>query len=431
MSNKKLHIIYVVEDGITTLCCGVGTIAHHFVCAFHEIAEKSLIHGIKLRLSIITLAASSSSVGVRADLREQAQVTCTAFQGKLYLIEPVVNSNFEYFDFSVWEKYNEQANDIIVNISKNTEDAILVIANDTIFAKTRYVNSNVVNVWIPHSLSSVHAQSYVDNIKRLGWESQEVQTIQKSPNCYIGYISQFAKLEIERTFSLGEGCLVPCLNGFYFPNIQKYEKSQIEIESMLKQRGIPTDREIIFSFGRADEYKGLDIALRVMILAAEKYDYQGVLIASIFSQEAVVSSVQEQLKNLSKKHNSDVLLFFSYEFELPKYILQYMKTKFLLNLSIRDFAPLIPYEAELLGHSDLCIINSDIECFRSTMSNGQNGFLCPPIDIEALSAIENVRLMTKNSKQDIIYHCKKTALVEKNIVNNYCQLIFLLIDQYP
>lgn len=424
-----IHIIYVVEDGISTLNCGVGTIASHFVTAFTEIAAIVERQGNRLELSIITLEPQPEAVGIRNDLRAHSISTCSSFNGNAYFIENLIEPWDDYFNFEIWERYNEKAIEIIREIADSTNLKVIVIANDTIFAKTRLIANNIINIWIPHSLSTIHEQSYVDNKMRWKWENEAIEEIKANKNCYVGYISLFVKSILKSSFKLNEQKLIPFLNGFHRQSLERNLYSQHQINIELQRRGIPIDKNLVFAFGRADEYKGLEIALRSMIPITEKHNFHGVLIASAFSKEQFVSDIQQKLKDILNQNPSNISLFLGYEFDLPKFILQHSKTHFLLNLPTKDFCPLAPFEAELLGHNNLSIINSDINCFQSVIKHKFDGFLCSPTVESAVKTFGQIIELPEQIRKTVIKRGKQRTLNSMNIVANYGKAFEFILNK--
>lgn len=426
---KIVHIIYISEDGLISLRCGVGTIARHFISSFPEIANRFKSKGVRLKLSAITLTSNESSVGVSKKIEKETKRICNKFNGDLYFIKSERKPFDEYFNFKLWKTYTDKINSIITKIISSCDYKIIVVANDTIFAKVMGNGKGIINVWIPHSLAEAHSQSYVNNSERVIWEKEAINYKNLDENGFIGYISPYAKKLLIK-INASNSKLVPFYNGFHISLLNKLKKTQNLVKKMIKKRGIPLDKKIIFSFGRADEYKGLDIALQVIVKIVKKYKhYHGVLIASAFSKEEIVNRVQNKLKKiLEKNRRLPITLFFGYEFVLPKYILQYSNTKFLLHLPTKDFCPLVPFEAAIIGHKKLSIINSNIECFEEIVKNNQNGFLCKPEVKPVFRRVEKIiSEMSGKKLNDIILKGRIQTLAQRNLVINYFTTLYFLI----
>lgn len=210
-------------------------------------------------------------------------------------------------------------------------------------------------------------------------------------------------------------------NGFNLSELKKLKKSKPEIFKYLKKRKIPLKKDLLLSFARADEYKGLDIALEAMIKISEKRDLIPIIIASKFSDEEIIKKIENKLRMISVNAKIKPLLFFGYEFTLPKYLVQHNKVRALVNLPTKDFSPLSPHESQIIGHDELCIINSDIDCFRAIIKDGDNGFLCQPESDKATMKLEKVLALTKKQKRSIVKRNKKILATKMNLAKNYYQ----------
>lgn len=429
MEKTKVHIIYIVEDGVASLTCGVGAIAHNFIIGFDKIIN-SFNNRYNFKLSIVTIKLKPSFIGVRKDLFKISNKICQKHNGKIYFIDSRLKPTDNYFNFGAWGKYNKQANRIIKNIIDFKKEKTIIIYNDTIFGHIDIKHKNCFNVWIPHSLSENHKQSYADNNKRLKWEKKAVNIINQNKNAYLGYISEGVKKIVMQLFDIQESKMLAFKNGFYLPLFEKYKYSQEEIVKTLKNRGIPIDKKIIFSFNRADEYKGSDIAMKVIIKIVEKYsDYHGVLVASRFSKESMIDKIHIHLKKIAEPFKDRINLFLDYEFDLPKYLLRYKNTKILLNLPTKDFCPLVPFESELIGHNDLCVVNSDINCFSKTIKDDYDGFLCPVKIEKAFKVINKIIKLPEEKRKLVIKKGKLRTKKKMNLIKNYKRTLKFLLDK--
>lgn len=423
-----IHLIYVVDDGITTLRCGVGAIAMNFISVAPDISRRLRTVGFRLRLSVITLSAAPNAIGLRTDLLNRTKEICTSLDGDLHLIKATQSANSVYFNYAQWEMYNRQASRLIESIKRPGDARTIVITNDAIFSHIRIAKTGIRLVWIPHSLSFVHRQSYADQAARTAWEHDAIKYIKKASNGYIGYLSPFVKRTLIDSYS-PDHKLVSFANGFNLRRLQKQGPlPRKKVEQYLRRRGIPLNKPLLFSYARADEYKGLEASLYIMKALTKKSRYHGVLIASKFSNEMIVNRVQQRLKKLIRGHEANISAFFGYEFTLPKYVLGYRRTKALLHLPDRDFCPLVPFESELIGHDNLCVINSNLPCFRGLITNLIDGFLVRRKYSQALADTRAIFRMSSKKRQAIIDNGKRRSSRLFNIEENYLSGILSVIE---
>ncbi len=415
---KSLHVIYVVDDGIASLRCGVGVVAMHLIASIPAISRRFRQLGVELRFSVVSLAPVPRSVGIRNDLLKRTKRVCSSLDGTLSLLP--LEKNSEYFNFASWKKYNRRVSKRISALIRSTDEHTIVIANDTIFSHLHVREKGVTFVWIPHSLALVHRQAYVNMKTRIAWEREALVHLSQQPNAYIGSLSPFVQQLLIRSFAVSKNKILSFPNGFRLPELRNIgQRSPAQVERYLRKRGVPIRKPLVVSYARADEYKGLETSLRAMIALTKDGRFHGVLIASRFSNESIVDQVQERLRRLLQGHESRVTVFFGYEFDLPKYLIQYPYSKALLHLPTRDFCPLIPFEAEILGHSKLSVINSNLPCFSGLLQNGHDAFLVSVSPKGAIKEITKILQLPESSKQRIIRNGRRRARRFWNIENNY------------
>ncbi|MBU0530986.1 MAG: hypothetical protein ABIH67_01860 [Candidatus Uhrbacteria bacterium] len=429
-NNKKIHLIYIADDGVASFYCGVGAMTKNFIFAFPEIADRLASQGITAKLSVISIKPTPGAIGKNDKLLSDVKKVCQASGGQVALITSQRQPKDDYFNFEVWEEYNRQAKKTVKNMLATEDSLTIIIAVDTVFAQIYLSHPNLVNVWIPHSLTQVHEQTYVNGQERVSWEQKAALRIIQDEQSYVGSISPHVSTMLQRLFSFPQAKQLSFHNGFYFPLLKKYEINATAAKTAAAARGIDSRHDIILSFGRSDEYKGLDLSLQAMIEVTEKYPLQGVLIASRFSDETIVRETQRRLAKLAVGKESRVKLFLGFEYDLPKQLLCHPKTKFLLHLPTKDFCPLIPHEAELIGHDDLCVINSNIPCLKGKIKDITDGFLCAAAPSAAADKIETIMSLKPSQKQRVIEKAKQRAAREMNIVDNYLRGLTTIINKH-
>lgn len=427
---RRIHLIYAADDGLMSLRCGVGTMARHFILAFPEIAAAAADWGIELRLSAVTVKHRSDALGLRPDFAQQTSSVCQKSGGDLHYIPALTDPHENYFQFGVWEEYTAAASRIIDDITSPNDEQTIVIASEAIFAHCFGKGKRSKTVWIPHTFSHVHGQTYVNDSAWGRWETETFERIRASENQYIGYISPYVKTLITGKHAMPESKLVPFRNGFHVPSLRKeFAIGRDPLEHMLRSRSIPTDKKLLLAFGRADEYKGLDIALQAMIAITKQYsDYHGVLIASRFSKEGFIDALQTRLQQIAGSARTSISLFLGYEFELPKYLMQWPLTELLINIPTRDFCPLVPYEAQLMGHPGLRVLNSDLPCFEPTFREGIEGFLCAPTVESTTECFKRIAAMPAGELAAVLGRGRMHAEQNFDIQRNYIEGLFNLIN---
>lgn len=114
---RKAHVIFVSEDGVASLVCGVGSVTRHFVSGFPDLAKELMGKaGIEPRLSLISHKPDEGAVGIRTDLLDKMREIYEDLATGLYKWWGVgphttgfryvnVNSDSKWFDIDTAEEY--------------------------------------------------------------------------------------------------------------------------------------------------------------------------------------------------------------------------------------------------------------------------------------------------------------------------------------
>lgn len=427
MNHKKLHVILVAQEGFKSMTCGVGMVVANFIDSFPEFLLGLGIDSKDARLSVIGLYRDKLSIGYDPSLDDRTREMCLKTNGKILYIKPQWREKYGYFDIPVWRKYNLEARKLIKRISKSNETT-LVIHHDGIFSNLQNLDKNILSIWIPNSLSIVHKQLYSNLDARDKWEKMTVDQILKDHNSFIGCISKRTEKLITQKYKVPQSKLIDTYNGFSSNFFDRYKKDQKSIGVILKKENIPVDKDIILAYGRPDEYKGLTTTLSALAKVARKKNMHVVMIASMFSIEPIVLRIQSELLAIQEKNKDVVTLVTRFEFSLPKYLLQWKRTTMIACLPKRDFAPLIPSEAAVLGHKNLKFLISNIPCFDSSSSLRKS--IQTPLSIKSIILKSNQILKDQANSKKALKEYKIELLKHSNIARNYLIGIKALLQNF-
>ncbi|MEI7690332.1 MAG: NUDIX domain-containing protein [bacterium] len=414
---RKINIIYLVDDGITGYCSGVGTVAKNFISAFSSIKrEFDRSFGINLSLNVITFSNSNNEA---YDFKHVANKIVNDSGGKIIEIEWPKSLSENYFNFEVWKDVNKDVNKII---EKEFEGERLFIVNDFIFSQFDFKEDDYY-VFIPHSLNKSQAQAYVDGEEREKFEKKAIEKIISHKKAKIGYLSLYAKNILMKEYNLEESVLVPASNGYVLDSFNL----PINPEEVLNHCGIPLDKKLLISISRADVYKGVEEVIEIMdSFLAKNSQYHGVLVASQFSQEPELIKYQRKLKELLLSPR--ITYIDKFEPDLPRILYGYPKSRALFCLPRIDFAPLVPIEAMLFSHPELALCISDAGCFKGMIVDRENGFLIRGDLSNRLNRISEI-LGDKYlpTVKKVNENGKNYSFQNFDIFNNYFELILTTI----
>ena len=114
-------------------------------------------------------------------------------------------------------------------------------------------------IWIPHSLCAVFKDQFSD-FERMSIEKESIESILKTKNDNIGYISNYFKDILHRKYKVPNERLVPFINGIYKKS-SRFSKLDSIIIDEIQNNGIPLNKNIIFSWGRCVYQKGFDLLI--------------------------------------------------------------------------------------------------------------------------------------------------------------------------
>ena len=91
---------------------------------------------------------------------------------------------------------------------------------------------------------------------------------------------------------------------------------------------------------------------------------------------------------------------------------------------------MVPYQAEITGQ-ELCVVNSNIACFKDVIIDNENGFICLPKPGNILKKVEHIINLPLNKKKLIIKNDKIRALKQMDSIFSYKNSLNLLKKYRP
>ena len=305
---------------------------------------------------------------------------------------------------------------------------MIILGVDTPFAFTPvYVKKQLLNsraivqgVWVPHSTSLIHERGAFDS-KRLEWEMGIVKEINQTKNMFVSYLNSYMQHHLRIEYGVSEKKLIPLLNGIYIPGVPYF--TQEEISRTIREFNIPTDKPIIFSFGRGATYKGFDVFLQALRYL-DDLPVHFILQVAFFSTK---DPLLRKLKELSKQvKNISVIFKLSYEF--PRKILQWENTELVAVLSQNEPGAFIPAEIRIYGQAIALV--SDRDGLPCQVNEGNDGFITSiNSPREVADKIRYIFQLSHKRKQEIRKTGKQRIIMEYDIVKNFVNGILNLLGK--
>lgn len=424
MKNKKtLDIIICAHDGITSLYAGVGTAVNGYFRAVENIIRE-LDSKYKVKVWGIAPKYTEANYGFNSNQLQKITNICQKTGGDVLFCLNYSDGWNQYGNMDNWPTASASAATIAYDILKNDKptDAI-VIGVDTPFAMTPSILNrqmdlplNYYGVWMPHSTSLIHERGNYD-LKRLEFEMRAIKIANETKNLFTGYLNPYMKKHLLFDYGASEESLTPILNGIVVDEIKKY--SQCEIGTAARERGIPLDKPIVFSYGRGVLYKGFDIFMKVA-KKLEDLPYHFVIQAAPYTMQ---DPIVEQLESLKHKN---ITLILGLDFVFPRQLMQWNKTELVAVLSKYEPGAFIPAEIRIYGKPIALV--SDVDGLPCQVNNEIDGFITGLDENEVEKNMRNILTMSQNKKEIIKRNGKKLIINEYNMVTNFTRAIKKILN---
>ena len=252
------------------------------------------------------------------------------------------------------------------------------------------------------------------------WEQDAIDYINNNKLNYLGVVGLSFERHLLEEYHLKEEKVVKILNGIELKRQRKSRLFNYVIKKSFKS--FKNEKTIILAYGRAEEYKGLDVAMK---LGAEM-EIKSVIIAQSYYIDQPILRLYQDCAN---KCNS--CLFIDPPFNFPNYILQHFKGKIVLLVpSKREIMGLIINEVRKLNKNNILIVANKIESFSEQITDTEDGVLVDLNDIKHSADkvkkflnSKDIKRMNKNSQLRL-----RQEYDMKKIIGEF--LNFILEDKY-
>ncbi len=381
---KEVAIVQLSFDGINTFHCGVGTVVLQTQTVLKEFNQLLEEKDIRFKLYLVSGDYSQQLPEYSATMFERNKRDCNESGGEVFLV-PISKNNQMFGDPEQWQELCEGGAKLCAQII-NSNAYTIIIAHDTAYAhlplqlKELACRGEIENdyqiLWVPHA-TSWNYNGHTSNgtpqwPERHHWELEAFQ--QAAHYDYqIGCISQTIKQTITSfPFFVPESCLMPYQTGILLDSYLESISEDVIAEELTK-RSIPLDKRLIFTIGRANPLKGLDITLEMY--RHLKARFQDIHLVMVAPESDYMPSYLQLLKNRIEKECLDVTLIDSFDTDIARFIYQWPKTLITSLLSRADTRPLTIMEARTNPKNSL-VLSSDPERMGKQVTSEINGFTC-------------------------------------------------------
>ena len=412
----KLLINLCAHDGIISHYTGVGTIVDRYIRTFDYLLNK--MTDVEYKLNLITPEYNKDSFGYSNIYdKNHRQIK----NSQIIQISNGSKGKVNYGTINNWKNLCKNTKEYIDSIDFNDYDLVLTICNDTPFACLNNILKDGLNhykIWIPHSTGKIHKvdSAIKDSKKMLGlrieWEYNAINYINIDNNSYLAGTSQYISRHLIEEYNLDKNKLIPFINGELLSQNTFYE----ETEEMGKIfRKIEDEENIIFSFGRAEEYKNLDSCMYL----GHKLNIKPVVIAQpYFEGQPII----EEYNRIAEQTNTQ--LFVNVPFDFPFYILNHFKNNMIMLIpSKKEIFGLIINQVRRLNKNNILIVANDTGGLHEQINDCKDGLL---VDLNNID--ESANKIRKYFNQEHLIMFNEKSQQKLNDSYNFEKICFHFLE---
>jgi len=392
----KLLINICSHDGIISYYNGVGTMTIRYIDTFSKLCNDL---NIDYELNLYTPEYDKTSFGYNERIhKEHKNLKNTT----IYQVPNGSNKEINFGTIDNWRLLSENTAKLINDIDKTKYDKVLTICNDTPFfclINKLKCDDNHLKVLIPHSSIKIHKvdsaipESEKHFKERLEWEIEGINYINKEKNSYLGSICKFFEDHLVNEYGLDRSKALNIYNGELLDedSNRNYTSETIELFKEIDKLD-----NLIISYGRAEEYKNLDMSFKL----GKLLNIPAIVVGQLYFKG---QPIENDYKKTQKEYGGK--LYIDPPFDLPKYILNHFKRNMIcLVPSKEEIMGLIVNEVRKLRKDNILIVANNVGGLSEQIKTGYDGVLVDLNNLEEAATTikqyfneQDIKKMSKNS----------------------------------
>lgn len=434
MNQPKQIAIYLFSyDGITSWCCGVGTVTRHFIHSMPVVAEYLQEHDFETIFYAGTPFYDPECSWYRPEMLDQTQEICKSLSGDvLYQLNGTEGDDM-YIDLEQWKATSVGAANIVINYFQK-HDINIVFTNDPPFCGvssflfrqlSKFKGNKPIVVWMPHSTGLIHEKN--TNEIRYNWEKQAVGDTNNHKECFVGYVNNFMKTHLLNDYQASLENLVSLTNGL--PLFE--ELNTPNPQEILEKYGLPSDQDIIFATGRAAKYKGFQYLVKAFAESQKDHTAKLVLLVTTFATSQTEGSYQEIVRLFEELQVRGQIIHEFLPQEELRAIFRLPNVKSVVVPSLAEPFGMIPLEVRhWCNDNGPVLICSEVDGLQELIDHGEDGFL---VDVENTSqfaqTITHVVNMSVEEKKDFWLKGKEKLQRKYNLPKNIAECVLDVVSR--
>jgi len=297
-----------------------------------------------------------------------------------------------------WKAASASGAAVALNWARRHQRAV-IYAHDSLFAlapvyaslQANAYGAHITAIYVVHATALIHEMP-LPNPHRLMVESAAVHWAKVTPLVKLGCISRFMARHLKEDYGAHEEHLVPAGNGINPLDPFFRLRSREEITAKLSEYNIPLDRPLLFSWGRAVEYKRFDVVLQATARLEGRVH-----------PVVMVTPRYERLVELKNELGIEASLVFAFDPELVACLLQWEKTVAAASLALNEPFGLTPAETRVHARRQgALMVVSDTGGLVEQVEDGVDGFITRQDDPDDVArVVARILEMDESEKQRI------------------------------
>ncbi len=407
---KDYAILFATSEGIQHQSGGIARYNRNFICYLSKIRDVLLKHDISLTLYAAEPALLKIIPSYNQDGYDKVKEILEGTGGKFYRLVNDTYGEDWIKDVRNWTVLSAAASNVAFEVAEK-HDQLLVIFGSTCFAlmqvyinkQIRAFNANINTLYITHdSAFSSFREEKDENILAMDYLASVWTKFSRKAK--IGYVSEYMKELFKKEYAITNDSFIAARSGICLRDKRFKKIGQTEIISTLEKYSIPTDKKLIFSWGRPAHYKRLDLIFSACTKLS--YDFFPVAITNGDFPSLVTYIQGNNLRGTVVQRNKD--------FGLINALLQWKNSVCACFLSESEPGAVTIMEAMYCASDNgPVILANQTGVFKEVINDGKYGFVT---DNNPSSIAKMITAIDRTSEEELI-SIRRAA--KKNIIENY------------
>ena len=381
MSERRVAVLLLTNEGFRQFDGGVARYIHNILDARDAAATVAAGYGVTVDWHV-----AERGVWIGTD-EEQFRWAIDRYvrPGSVRyhsMVDPRTDGWMDHFEHCV--ATGAAVGQVVVDIA-DTADSVLVVGGMTIFAmaarfviracdqfgiRATYVHMTHEPVLRPNGDAELPG-TYADSV--LGHLARADDRVQ------VGWESDWMRRQYQQVFGLPDGKLLFARAGVPTDDPKFQRREPAEVERILRSVGVPTDRDLVLSWGRGAEQKGFGLLIDAARAASAT---AGVDLTPVVANPRHNPDLDAYVRRVG----SPAVLLHGHGDDVLSALCQWPRTVCAAFLSDVEAASVTPVEAALMGGpGGLVVVVVPTGVYPELVDDGQDGLIAREREVGAVA----------------------------------------------